>query len=101
MSLERLTQVVTMGRLSKVLQPAIQARDGLEQELVSDVNKYVERVDYIRRRKDEIMMKQHAGLDVDMSDLAELEKDLEEFGKNDKAGASDGNAYAGTSPPKL
>ena len=35
------------------------------------------------------------------TDLAELEKDLEDFGKNDKSGASDGNAYAGTSPPKL
>jgi hypothetical protein len=59
-----------------------------------------------RKRKDEIFMKQHAALDVDVSDLAELEKDLEDFGKNDKAGASDGdkvsaNAYTGTAPPKL
>lgn len=89
-----------MGRLANALKPATEARDGLENEVVADVAKYVDRVNHIRKRKDEIMMKQHAGLDVDMSDLAELEKDLEDFGKNDPSG--DGvNAYTGTAPPKL
>src|SRR4051812_48871374 len=106
MSLERLTKVVRMGRLSKSLDIARNARDGLEADVEKDVVKYVERVDQIRKRKDEIFMKQHAALDVDVSDLSELEKDLEDFGKNDKAGASDGdkvsaNAYTGTAPPKL
>lgn len=101
MTLERLTQVVRMGRLAKSLDIARNARDGLETAVEQDVAKYVERVDQIRRRKDEIFMKQHAALDVDVSDLAELEKDLEDFGKNDKAGENDGNAYAGTSPPKV
>lgn len=101
MSLERLTQVIIMGRLANALKPATEARDGLEQEVIQDVAKYVDRVNHIRKRKDEIMMKQHGALDVDMSDLTELEQDLEEFGKNDKAGESDGNAYVGTAPPKL
>lgn len=101
MSLERLTKVVRMGRLSKSLDIARNARDGLEAEVERDVGKYVQRVAQISARKDEIFMKQHAALDVDVSDLAELEKDLEEFGKNDHSGESDGNAYVGTAPPKL
>lgn len=101
LTLERLTRVVIMGRLAKSLDIARNARDGLEVEVEKDVTKYVQRVDQIRARKDEIFMKQHAALDVDVSDLAEMEKDLEDFGKNDKAGASDGNAYTGTAPPKL
>lgn len=102
LSLERLTRVLTMGRLAGALNKALDAKAGLETEVEQDVAKYVDRVGQIRKRKDEIFMKQHAALDVDVSDLAEMEKDLEDFGKNDKAGASDGtNAYAGTSPPKL
>lgn len=100
MSLERLTQVVRMGRLSQSIAKALDAKAGLETAVEQDVSKYVERVGQIAKRKDEIFMKQHAALDLDVTDLAELEKDLEDFGKNDKAGASDGNAYAGTSPPK-
>jgi len=109
-TLDRLTalvwaaRVLRMGRLANVLKPATEARDGLEHELISDVAKYVDRVNHIRKRKDEIMMKQHEALDVDMSDIAALEEDLEAFGKNDKADASDGaqsSAYAGTAPPKL
>jgi hypothetical protein len=100
MTLERLTQVVRMGRLANSLAKALDAKAGLETAVEQDVAKYVDRVDQIRRRKDEIFMKQHAALDVDVSDLAELEKDLEDFGKNDRSG--DGaNAYTGTAPPKL
>jgi len=89
-----------MGRLAGALGKALDAKAGLETEVERDVTKYVQRVDQIRARKDEIFMKQHAALDVDMSDLAEMEKDLEDFGKNDHSG--DGiNAYAGTAPPKL
>jgi hypothetical protein len=92
--------VLRMGRLADALKPATAARDGLEREVIEDVAKYVRRVDDVRRRKDEIFMKQHEALDVDVSDLAELEKDLEDFGKNDRSG--DGaNAYTGTAPPKL
>ena len=100
-ALVRAARVLRMGRLAGALTKALDAKAGLETEVERDVGKYVERVDQIRKRKDEIFMKQHAALDVDVSDLAELEKDLEDFGKNDKSGASDGNAYAGTSPPKL
>jgi hypothetical protein len=84
-----------MGRLANTLKRATDAKDGLEREVNADVGRYVERVDQIRKRKDDIFMKQHAALDVDVSDLAELERDLEDFGKNDRTG--DGtNAYAGT-----
>lgn len=106
MTLDRLTahvraaRMLRMGRLASSLNVALEAKAGLETEVQADVAKYVERVDQIRKRKDEIFMKQHAALDVDVSDLAEMEKDLEDFGKNDKSG--DGvNAYAGTAPPKL
>lgn len=99
-SLERLTQVVIMGRLSGALARALDAKATLELEVERDATKYVDRVNQIRERKDEIFMKQHRALDVDVSDLAELEKDLEDFGKNDRSG--DGaNAYTGTAPPKL
>jgi hypothetical protein len=99
-ALVRAARVLRMGRLADALRPAADARDGLEREVIEDVSKYVQRVDEVRRRKDDIFMKQHRALDVDVSDLAEMEADLEAFGKNDKAGASDGNAYAGTTPPK-
>lgn len=100
-ALVRAARVLRMGRLSKTLDIARNARDSLEAEVEKDVGRYVDRVETIRKRKDEIFMKQHEALDVDVSDLTVLEKDLEDFGKNDRAGASGGNAYAGTAPPKL
>lgn len=89
-----------MGRLASALSKARDAKQGLENEVVADVARFVERVDHIRKRKDEIFMKQHSVLDADMSDLAEMEKDVEDFGKNDVSD-NGGNAYVGTSPPKL
>jgi hypothetical protein len=94
-ALIRAARVLRMGRLAGVLNKAMNAKADLEREVERDVGKYVERVNQIRERKDDIFMKQHAALDVDVSDLVELERDLEDFGKNDRTG--DGtNAYAGT-----
>lgn len=94
----RAARVLRMGRLAKSLAKALDAKAGLEAAVEQDVARFVGRVDQITKRKDEIFMKQHATLDADVSDLAELEKDLEDFGKNDLGGEG---AYVGTVPPKL
>jgi hypothetical protein len=99
-ALVRAARVLRMGRLSGMLGKALDAKARLEMEVEKDVERYVDRVAQVSQRKDEIFMKQHAALDVDVSDLAELERDLEDFGKNERSGGG-ANAYAGTSPPKL
>ena len=100
-ALVRAARVLRMGRLAKALDHARGSVNGLETEVLQDVQKLVERVEYVRDRKNKAFGKQHGVLDADVSDLAEMEKDLEDFGKNEETGASTGNAYAGTSPPKL
>lgn len=91
-----------MGRLADTLKKAANARAGLETAVEQDVTKYIARVNQIHQRREDLFMKQHSALDVDVSDLAEMEKDLEDFGKNDRSGAGGSSgAYRGTSPPKL
>jgi len=87
-----------MGRLAKTLAIALDAKAGLETAVEADVKKYVDRVDQIHKRREDVFLRQHAVLDADVSDLAELEKDLEDFGKNDRSAGTlnDGNAYHGT-----
>lgn len=94
-----------MGRLADTLKKAADAKAGLETAVEVDVAKYVERVDQVHRRREDVFMKKHGELDLDVTDLAEFERDLEDFAKNDRsdAGGSSGepNAYKGTNPPKL
>lgn len=98
-SLERLTQAVTMGRLSRAIGQALDAKAGLETAVENDVATYVGRVQQAHKRREQVFQKQHEALDVDISDLAELERDLEEFGKNDRSTVG-GSAYNGTAPLK-
>lgn len=82
----------SMGRLSKLLEPARRAQDGLERAVGEDVRKYVERVEHIHKRRDDIFMAKHAELDAAVSDLANFEVELEDFGKN----SDSSGAYRGT-----
>ena len=113
MTLDRLTAHVraarklkTMGRLADTLKHAKDAKLGLETTVEAHVMKYVDRVHDIERRTEDVFMKKHEGLDVDMGDLAEYDQDLEDFAKNDRSGDgatsgnSTGDAYVGTNPPK-
>lgn len=86
-----------MGRLADTLARARTAMDGLESAVGQDVDKFVERIAQVHRRREDVFMKQHAALDADVSDLAEMEKDLADFGKNDRPGDG-GSAYTGTTP---
>lgn len=89
-----------MGRLANKLVRARNAMDELEHAVGQDVDKFVERVGHVHRRREDLFMRQHAALDADVSDLAEMEKDLEDFGKNDRSGDGEtsGSAYVGTAP---
>lgn len=87
-----------MGRLADKLNRARNAMDGLEHAVSQDVDKFVERVGQVHRRREDLFAKQHSMLDADVSDLAEMEKDLEAFGKNDH---SDGSAYTGVNGAKV
>jgi hypothetical protein len=117
-TLERLTDLVRvyrMGRLANALGRALDAKAGLETAVERDVAKYIDRVEHVHERRQAVFARKHAELDLDVSDLAEFEKDLEDFGKNDRSrgGEStepppaakpqqqaalpeDGNAYSGT-----
>lgn len=80
-----------MGRLADTLRRATDARDRLETTVEADVARYVERVDQVHKRREAVFMAKHGELDAVVADLAEFEKDLEDFAKNDRSAA-----YAGT-----
>lgn len=80
-----------MGRLANTLRKATEARDLLEHAVERDVANYVARVDEVHKRRDAVFIAKHGELDAVVTDLAEFEADLEEFGKNDPSGA-----YRGT-----
>jgi hypothetical protein len=100
-TLERLTaliraaRVLRMGRLADTLKKAADARTGLETAIEADVTKYVDRVREVHKRRESVFMAKHSDLDLAVTDLAEFEKDLDDFGKNDHSGDG-GSAYAGT-----
>lgn len=89
-----------MGRLADTLKKAADAKAGLETAVEQDVVKYVERVAQVHKRREDVFIKKHGELDLDVTDLAEFEKDLEDFAKNDRsdAGGKTGDAYVGTNP---
>jgi len=94
-----------MGRLADTLKKATDAKLGLETAVDADVAGYVERVEQVHKRRQQVFMKKHGELDLDVTDLAEFESDLEDFAKNDRSSAgetgnSSGDAYIGTNPPK-
>lgn len=85
-----------MGRLSKLLSKASDARASLEMAVERDVNKYVERVADIDRKREDTFLRKHMDLDGHVTDLAEFSEALDDFGKNEHSGESDGTPYAGT-----
>lgn len=96
-----------MGRLADTLKKATDAKLGLETAVEADVAKYVDRVGQVHKRREDVFMKKHGELDLDVTDLAEFENDLEDFAKNDRsndgetsARQNSGDAYVGTNPPK-
>lgn len=98
----RAARILRMGRLADTLKKAADAKAGLEVAVEQDVAKYIDRVGQVHKRREDVFMKKHGELDLDVTDLAEFERDLEDFAKNDRSGdGTNGNAYAGTSPPKI
>jgi hypothetical protein len=91
-----------MGRLSDILVKASNAQAGLETAVEADVNKYVDRVESIHKRREDIFFKKHVELDGTVNDLAQFETELDAFGKNDRGGAgkNSGSAYEGANKPK-
>lgn len=87
-----------MGRLSDTLKIATDAKAGLETAVEQNVAKYVERVQLIHRRQEDVFLEKHGELDLNVSELVEFQNDIEEFGKNDRSGdgKNSGNAYDGT-----
>jgi len=83
-----------MGRLSNTLKRAVDARTALENAVEKDVADYVNRVQTVHKSRESIFAAKHAELDAAVSDLAEFEKDLEDFGKNDHSGAYRGTGGA-------
>jgi hypothetical protein len=92
-----------MGRLADKLAKASDAIAGVESAVEKDVEKLIERTEEIHKKRETVFLKKQMHLDQHVTDLAEFEKDLEDFGKNDRSGAGENfsNAYRGTSPPKL
>lgn len=98
-ALVRVARVLKMGRLADTLKKAADAKAGLETAVAKDVAGYIERVQQVHRRREDVFLRKHGELDLDVSDLAEFEKELDDFGKNDRSDAG-GNAYVGTAEPK-
>jgi len=103
----RACRVLRMGRLSKILDRAKNAEAALEMAVEQDVQKYVERVQQIDRKREDTFLAKHSALDGHVSDLTEFADDLEDWRKNDRSSGgantgtntgsgSDGNAYHGT-----
>jgi len=76
----------TMGKLASHFARANAAMDRVEANTKAHVDKLVERTDGYLNRLDGHMQKRHEALDGQFSELAEFERDLEEFGKNDRGG---------------
>ena len=93
----RAFRVFKMGRLSDILAKASNAQAGLETAVEADVNKYVDRVQEIHKKREAVFLKKHTELDGTVTDLAQFETELDAFGKNDHSGdgKNSGNAYAG------
>lgn len=72
-----------MGRLADILAKASNAQAGLETAVEADVNKYVDRVEQIHKKREDVFLKKHGELDSTVTDLAQFETDLDAFGKND------------------
>lgn len=95
-----------MGRLSDTLKKAVDAKAGLETAVEQDVAKYIDRVGQVHKRREDVFLKKHGELDLDVTDLVEFDRELDAFGKNDHSSAgeisgnSSGDAYVGTNPPK-
>lgn len=79
-----------MARLADTLRKAAAARDLLETAVEADVASYIERVNQVHKRREDVFMRKHGELDMAVADLADFEKDLEDFGKNEPG------AYRGT-----
>ncbi len=87
-----------MGRLADKLAKASDAIAGVEIAVEKDVDALIERTKEVHKKREAVFLKKHMALDGQVTDLAEFEKDLDAFGKNDHSGAggNSGNAYAGT-----
>jgi hypothetical protein len=98
----RAARVLRMGRLADKLARASNAIASVETAVERDVDKIIARTDEVHAKRERVFLTKHMALDAAVTDLAEFEKDLEDFGKNDRGGSGDGvNAYVGTAPPKL
>lgn len=96
-ALVRASRVLRMGRLAGILAKASEARAGLETVVEKNVAGYIERVNSAHVRVDAVFMQKHVELDGHVSDLAEFERDIEAFGKNDQSHVGEnGSAYVGT-----
>lgn len=94
--LDRLTQHVRaartlhhMGRLSKHFDRANAAMDRVETETAKDVDKLVERTEHYHKRRAQVFQSKHEGLDAQIGELAEFERDQEDFAKNDHGDAGE------------
>lgn len=104
LTLDRLTAQVraartlrTMGRLAEKLARASNAVAGVELAVERDVDALVERTQAVHKKREAAFLAQHQNLDAQMTDLAEFERELDDFGKNDHSGVG-GSAYTGTTP---
>ena len=104
LSLERLTEhvraarVLRMGRLADKLAKASDAIAGVETAVEKDVDNIIKRTEEIHKKRENVFLKKQMHLDTQVTDLAEFERDLEDFGKNDHSGAGgrSSDAYAST-----
>jgi hypothetical protein len=98
-----------MGRLADQLSRATTAIESVEFAVGQDVKTLIARTEEVHKKRQAVFLKKHAGLDAHVTDLAEFDSDLDDFGKNDHSGAGGsssesttngtGDAYVGTSPP--
>lgn len=81
-----------MGRLSKHLNRASNAMDDLEMSVARNVDKLVERVQAVNVRQEDAFMRKHVELDGHVADVAEFEKDIEEFDRKNSSGAGENSS---------
>lgn len=99
----RAARILRMGRLADKLAKANDAIANFEVAVEKDVDAVIERAAMLDAKRGDVMLRKQQRLDMHMTDLTEFGKDLDAFdGKNDHSGdGTNGNAYAGTSPPKI
>lgn len=90
-----------MGRLASILAKANDAVASVEHAVEQDVVEIIDRTKDVHKLREQTKLQKLMQLDGQISDLKEFARDLEEDLRKNDTGASDGNAYAGTSPPKL